>query len=903
MLPLSQDQHQYIRYFLAVLATAAAVVVAQLVRPWVYPSVTPPFIVAVAVAALYGGRGPAALASLLSVAALSYWFFPPFHADTPANIGRQLMFLAAATVVTMIAGTAYNQRWRAIQQAKENKRLREVAEGAATEAEMAAQEAADALARQLEAEQALRQSEAELTDFFETASTGMHWVGEDGTILRANQAELDLLGYTRDEYIGHHIAEFHVDRPVINDILCRLLGGERLHHYPARLRCKDGQIKDVRIDSSVYFREGRFVHTRCFTQDVTGEKRAQEAMARLAAIIASSSDAIIGKTLDGIVTSWNAAAERIFGYTAPEMVGQSVFTLIPEELHDAERHLLERLRQGEVVEFSEAERIRKNGERIWISLSVSPIRDSSGVITGAASIKRDITERKKAEVERHHNQEQLRLAHQAARLGTWRWDIRTNVLRWDDGLHQLYGLQADDHVTTYEHFIQRVHPDDRTQVGRAVQQALGGSGTLDHEFRIVLSDGQVRWLADLGRVTADPTGKPLYLTGVCMDVTERKMMEDHLRDTQRLQAVGQLAGGIAHEANNQMTVVLGAAQFLLRRGDIVASAREDIEHIRQAAERTAAITRQLLAFSRRQILRLQDLDLNAVVQSIEPVLRRSLSENQHLVTRLELRERLVRADPSQLEQVLLNLTLNARDAMPDGGRLTVETSKVEVSDKEVTGNSGGPPPGTYATVVVEDTGHGMDPTTLQRVFEPFFTTKEIGQGTGLGLAVVHGIVTQTGGYIRAESAPGRGATFTLYFPIVSSSAVGDPVPSAVPVPAVHGKVALVVEDDIAVRGMAVRGLTEAGYTTLEAPDGRAALELIRSYKERLDVVITDIGMPEMDGYELARCLHEERPDLPIVFMSGYGDAETAHPSLQKPFAPDILVRKVGEVLASKGHSE
>jgi CheY-like chemotaxis protein len=296
------------------------------------------------------------------------------------------------------------------------------------------------------------------------------------------------------------------------------------------------------------------------------------------------------------------------------------------------------------------------------------------------------------------------------------------------------------------------------------------------------------------------------------------------------------------------------------------------------------------------------LRLNTVIQSIEPVLHRSLSENQHLVTRLGLQDQLVRADPSQLEQVLLNLTLNARDAMPDGGQLTIETSQIEVRGPELPGDNGGLPPGTYAAVVVEDTGHGMDQATLQRVFEPFFTTKEIGQGTGLGLAVVHGIVTQTGGYIRAESTPGHGTTFTLYFPIVSPSDAGHPVRDAVPVPAVQGKVALVVEDNAAVRSMTTRGLTEAGYTALEAPDGRAALELIRGRKERLDIVITDIGMPEMDGYELAQCLREERPGLPIVFMSGYGDAETAHPFLQKPFAPDVLVRKVGEVLAAEGRS-
>jgi len=508
--------------------------------------------------------------------------------------------------------------------------------------------------------------------------------------------------------------------------------------------------------------------TRQVRQSIAEEREAQEAVARLAAIVASSSDAIIGKTLDGVVTSWNAAAERTFGYPRSEMVGQSVFKLIPDELHDAERDVLARLRRGESVELSETERIRKDGKRIWISLSVSPIRDASGVIIGAASIKRD--------------------------------------------------------------------------------------------------------------------------------VTEARLMRQHLHDTQRFQAVGQLAGGIAHEANNQMTVVLGASQFLLRRPDLAASARQDIELIRRAAERTASITQQLLAFSRRQMLELRDVDLNRVVQSIEPVLRRSLAESHELIVRLKLRDAVVRADPRQLEQVLLNLTLNARDAMPTGGRLTIETDSVELAAQDIAREVDEPAPGAYAVVVVKDTGHGMDRATLQRAFEPFFTTKGVGQGTGLGLSVVHGIINQSGGTVRVESELGKGTTFTLYLPVSSAGRLSEPPVDTGATAREHGRAALVVEDDPVVRGMAARGLREAGYEVLEAVNGREALDLIRARTGRLDVVVTDIGMPEMDGHDLARWLSEERPGLPIVFMSGYGDPEPKVPFLRKPFAPDVLVRKVGELL-------
>jgi two-component system, cell cycle sensor histidine kinase and response regulator CckA len=643
--PVQDRRQQAAGYLVAVLVTAAAAGVTQVLRPLVAPSVTPPFILAVAIAALFGGSGPGALASLLSVLALTHWFFPPIDLDNPADLALLILFVAVAVVITMIAGAAHRHRLHAAAEATESERLRRLADQLAAEAEEA---------------------------------------------------------------------------------------------------------------------------TRQVRQNITEEKAVQEAIARLAAIVSSSSDAIIGKTLDGVVTSWNAAAERIFGYSRSEMVGQSVFKLIPEELHETERSVLARLRQGESVELSETERVRKDGKRIWISLSVSPVRDVTGKMVGAASIKRDIT--------------------------------------------------------------------------------------------------------------------------------ESRLMRQHLHDTQRFQAVGQLAGGIAHEANNQMTVVLGASQFLLRRPDLALSVREDVELIRRAAERTASITQQLLAFSRRQVLELRDVDLNRVVQTIEPVLRRSLGESHELIVGLRLRDAVVRADPRQLEQVLLNLTLNARDAMPGGGRLTIETGRVEVGAEESVADESGPAPGTYAVVVVKDTGHGMDRATLQHAFEPFFTTKGVGRGTGLGLSVVHGIVNQTGGSIRVESAPGKGTTFTLYLPITSESRASVQPADLGTMAVEHGRVALVVEDDPVVRGMAARGLREAGYAVFEAVNGREAVDLIGAHTGRLDVVVTDIGMPEMDGYDLARWLSEARPGMPIVFMSGYGDPEPNVPFLQKPFAPDVLVRQVGQAL-------
>jgi two-component system cell cycle sensor histidine kinase/response regulator CckA len=756
-------------------------------------------------------------------------------------------------------------------------------------------------------QEALRQREHELSDFFENAAVAIHWIAPDGSILRVNQAELDLLGYRRDEYVGRNIADFHADKPVIEDILRRLTGGEVLHDYPARLRCRDGSIKDVLIDSSVYFHQGQFIHTRCFTRNVTGQQAAEQAARRLAAIVASSADAIIGKTLDGEVTSWNAAAERIFGYTADEMVGDSIFKLIPEELHEAERSLLEQIRKGEWVEFAEAERIRKDGQRITIALSVSPIRDAQRRVIGASSIKRDVTERKQAEQALAQSQERLQLALRAVRMGTWHWDLTTGALSWDEGLNQLYGLDTHQVMHRHEEFLERVHEEDRDYVRDAVQRALEGGGDLDCEFRIVQPSGKVRWLADQGRVVRNSAGALRYMTGVCLDVTDRRLMEERLRQAQRMDSVGQLAGGIAHEANNMMSVILGCADYVLQRSDLAEPVRQDVDQIWRAAKRTAGITQQLLAFSRRQMLQPQLLDLNTTVRQLEPILSRALGEGRGVRTHLSPALGQVRADPGQLEQVLINLTLNARDAMEEGGRVTIETMNVTLDAAYASSKSVETlQPGEYAALIVTDTGHGMDRVTLSRIFEPFFTTKGVGQGTGLGLSTVYGIVKQSGGFIWAYSEPGLGTTFKLYFPLVVSTPE-IATPRNTPPGGLPEEVVLIVEDEPMVRGVMARTLRACGYAVVEAADGNEALKLLEGEKRRVSLIVADVVMPDIGGREMAARVAQRWPEVPVLFTSGYtgldvvrrGLLEEGREFLQKPLDPEALARKVREMVDAR----
>jgi two-component system cell cycle sensor histidine kinase/response regulator CckA len=506
---------------------------------------------------------------------------------------------------------------------------------------------------------------------------------------------------------------------------------------------------------------------------------------------------------------------------------------------------------------------------------------------------------------------QLRVALDAACMGIWSWSAENDTLVWDDTLRRLYGLRPTDQVKRYEDFLSRVHPDDREFVDQTVRRAFGDAGRLDYEFRIILPDGGIRWIADHGRVISAGPDRAAAMSGVCMDVTERRATEEQLRHAHRMESVGRLAGGVAHEANNQMSVVLSAADFVLRRHDIPEAVRMDMDYIRRAAERTAAVTSQLLAFSRRQILSPQVLDLNAAVRRFEATLRRVMGED--CAVRLRLSEHLqpIKADPGQLDQIFLNLALNARDAMPRGGALTVETFPAELSPSTW---SLKPAvyvrPGSYAALAMTDTGHGMDKETLSHIFEPFFTTKGIGEGTGLGLSTVYGIVKQSDGYVWAYSEPGQGTTFKVYL-ATSTEPLDSGQPEAGREQSASGELILVVEDEEQVRKIAGRALQEAGYQVREASSGQEALEILTAGDGRVALVLTDVVMPGMTGKDLAASITEVAPSTAVLFISGYTDGEIVRRGLlspdaalvQKPFTPNGLVKAVKERLAAQVASQ
>jgi two-component system, cell cycle sensor histidine kinase and response regulator CckA len=442
---------------------------------------------------------------------------------------------------------------------------------------------------------------------------------------------------------------------------------------------------------------------------------------------------------------------------------------------------------------------------------------------------------------------------------------------------------------------------DRARVIAALDR---GETLQDLEVQGRRRDGVLIWVSVNVRPVRDAGGRTLHYEWSLADITERRQLESQLRQAQKMEAVGQLAGGVAHDFNNLLTVIGGRCYLMLGKLGPDDALRREVELVRGAAERAARLTHQLLAFSRKQVLEPRVLDLNETVTGIEPLLRRLIGEDIEISVTCGSELGRVKADAGQVEQVILNLSVNARDAMPQGGRLILETANVTL-DERAARRAPDLAPGSYVVLSVTDSGHGMDAATRAQIFEPFFTTKEVGKGTGLGLATVYGIVKQSGGFIEVESEPGRGASFKVYLPRVEE-AVAVPEPAKASGTRLRGsETVLLVEDDEFLRTFAREILTVQGYVVLEATSPRDALRIQAAHQGRINLLLTDVVMPEMNGRQLADHLKKARPDMAVLFMSGYtgaalserGEAaEFTGQLLQKPFTPDGLSRRVREVL-------
>ncbi|MGD1213698.1 MAG: PAS domain S-box protein [Terriglobales bacterium] len=634
----------------------------------------------------------------------------------------------------------------------------------------------------------------------ETLPDAIVAVDRDGTIIQVNSQAEELFGYDRDELIGqkvemlvpesyrrqhHHHRENFAQAPKTRRMKADLdLYGRRRNgsEFPVEISLSPvstengmfvlSAIRDIserkRIAEELR-RANEELHRR--TAEQLGEYRS-----RLASIIDSSEDAIIGKNLDGTIASWNKGAERIYGYTPEEVVGKHISLLAPTDRPDEIPEILQKTARGESVEHYESVRVTKDGRHLDVSISVSPLRDAKGDIVGASAIARDITAQKRAE-------------------------------------------------------------------------------------------GQ-------------------------------------LQQSQKMEAIGRLAGGVAHDFNNILGIINACTEFLRDRIDPNAESSVYVENIKKATERGSSLTHQLLTFSRTPAIQPCILDLNERLKDISKLLRPLMGDDVEVLVVSKSPSAVVEADPGQLDQVLVNLAVNARDAMPRGGKFILETRAMKF-DEAFAEQHQAMAAGRYVLLAISDTGNGMDEATVSRVFEPFFTTKEVGKGTGLGLATVYGIVKQSAGHILVYSEPGYGTTFKIYLPSADHKiGLGSKTEVETVAPKRQGTTILLVEDDEIMRSLTRQLLQEHGYTVVEADDGKSALEWVQSHPGPIDLLLTDVVMRRMSGPELVERLNASHPNLKVVYMSGYTGELIAEREvlrrgitlLEKPFTRTALLNTIHTTL-------
>ena len=728
---------------------------------------------------------------------------------------------------------------------------------------------------------------------------------------------LGITGYRPAELVGDPVVSYDaLIHPADLDRVMQAMDDaareKRSYVIEYRLSTKAGGEKWVwEQGHCVFSKSGEVDGIEGFTTDISSLKASQEEL-RLAKrkyqdIFQNATEGIFQTSMDGSYISVNPALARIYGYDSPEEMManltdiQKQLYVMPERRSDFVR-IMEK--HHFVVRF-ESQIRRRDGSVIWISENARAVRDESGTIRYYEGSVVDVTARKRAEEALEKERSMLRTL-----IDHWPDHI---YVRNREGRYLLSNMAHTQSLTMNSPSeVEGKRAEDFFVPSRAAQFTIedmdlmeGGEAVLDREEVRNRGETSEQWVLTSKLPLRNKEGEILGLVGITRDITRHKRLEEQLLQSQKMEAVGTLAGGVAHDFNNILTAILGYSEMIVSRAAQDERLRSDAEQIYAGGLRAAALTQQLLAFSRKQIVQTRVLNVNTVVQGMESMLRRLVGENLQFVCKLRPEVSAVRADGGQLEQVVMNLVVNARDAMPEGGSLVIETANVML-DEEYTSQHAGVKPGRYARISVSDTGTGIPPQIIKRIFEPFFTTKEQGKGTGLGLATSYGIIVQSGGHIGVYSEMGSGTTFNIYLPACEQSTVDlADVEGRGEIPR-GTETILLVEDDVSVRTLTAASLADLGYAVLEASNGEEALSQIAERRDHssIDLVLTDVVMPKLGGKRLAESIEQVRPETKILFTSGYneeavllqGILEDEFAFLQKPFTLPSLAAKVRGVL-------
>ena len=783
------------------------------------------------------------------------------------------------------------------------------------------------------AEKALRESEEKYRSIFENAVEGFFQSTPEGRFISVNPAFAEMLGYASPEELISNIsdiAEQYYVNPEDRLRYKQLLQKDgSVEHFEFRVRCKDGsKIWVSNSTRAIYDPGGKIARYEGNIKNITLRKQAlqslRESEEKHRLLAENTVDCIWQMNLDLEFTYINQAIFPLLGYTTKEWIGSK----LSEHCSSKEMEKMQAIiadvfanLPGKTTEVFETSFYHKNGKEIPCELSGKIILDDAGNPIYFQGSARDITERKNAIKILQDSEKKLAQVIQGNLIPTFVIDNNHIITHWNKSCENLTGISAAEMAGTKKHWL-AFYDEERPVladfiVDGATDEEIDGYYHDGKHNKSTLIEGAYegekfypnlgekgKWLFFTAAPLRDYDGNIIGAIETFQDITEYKKLEAQLLQVQKMEAIGSLAGGIAHDFNNILSTIIGNAHIALM--DVIKdeSLRRGIEEIKKAGERAASLTRQLLAFSRKQVIKPEVLDLNEVMNETEKMLKRLIGEDIEFQTVLEPELWKVHMDPGQIDQIIINMVVNSRDAMPQGGKLVVETANVNIDEKYFREHGIKETPGSYVMLAISDTGSGMNKETREHIFEPFFTTKEIGKGTGLGLSTVYGIAKQNNGFIWVYSEPGQGTTFKIYLPGVKRDVKAEEKERTCVEDPGGSETVLIVEDDDSLRKLAQKALQRHGYRTLAAENGEEALRVSKEYDGLIDLVVTDVVMPKMSGREVAEMLQSLRPEIKVIYMSGYTDNAIVHHGvlapglnfLEKPFSPEGLARKVREVL-------